>query len=63
MEDYKILDKINSGTYGDVYKIYWEGWESIKAVKKFKKIYSGWEEAEEEIEVQFYWKVQHPGII
>lgn len=51
MEDYKILDKINSGSYGDVFRITREDWDTVKAMKKFKKIYKTREEAEEEIEV------------
>lgn len=63
IEDYKIGDKIDSGTYGEVYKIFKEGWDTPLAVKKFKKIYKSKDEAEEEIEVKFYRKVQHPYII
>lgn len=63
MEDYKILEKINSGSFGDVYKITRDDLDNVKAVKKFKKVYKSKEEAEEEIEVQFFRKVHHPGII
>jgi serine/threonine protein kinase len=53
MEEYKILEKLGSGTYGNVYQIYHDNWPTLKAVKRFKKIYKSKEEADSEIEVEF----------
>ena len=47
------MDKIGSGTYGHVYQIFAEGWSSVKAAKKFKKIYSSKAEALGEMEARF----------
>jgi serine/threonine protein kinase len=64
IEGFKVLGKINSGTFGNVYKVVFEeDSKRVMAMKKFKKIYKSEEEAEEEQEVQFFRKIQHTGII
>lgn len=63
MEEYKVQDKIGSGTYGDVFQVMKAGWDELKACKTFKRHYHNAAEAEEEIEVEFLWVAKHPNII
>lgn len=40
MQDIELLEKIGSGSYGDVYKAYDKKKKSFRAVKKFKNDYN-----------------------
>ena len=57
MDSYKILHQIGSGTYGDVYKVYKEGSDILKAVK-ISELNKG-----TEAEMDFLEHVSHPFII
>ena len=57
MDEYKLVGKIGSGTYGDVYKAYHKITKQIKAIK-ISSLDKG-----TEAEMEFLAKVKHPFII
>ena len=63
MIDYDLLEKIGSGSYGDVYRAFDKKKKLYRAVKKFKKEYSSISECKNEKEVEILTKLKHQNII
>lgn len=63
MQDYEVIEKIGSGSYGDVYKAMDWKKNMLVAIKKFKKNYAAIEDCNWEKELQILTKLNHENIV
>ena len=63
MQDIEILDKIGSGSYGNVYKAYDKKKKCYRAIKKFKNHYDNVKVCMKEPEVKVMTKIKHRNIV
>jgi len=59
MQDFDILEKIGSGSYGDVYRALDKKKKVYRAIKKFKKEYESIATCKRENEVKILTKLKH----
>ena len=63
MQDYNLLEKIGSGSYGSVFKAFDVKKKEYRAIKKFKKKYKTIDACKKEVEVDVLTQLKHPNII
>lgn len=63
MQNYEVLEKLGSGSYGDVYKAFDRVKSAFVAIKKFKKSYGSIDDCKWEKELQILTKLNHINVV
>ena len=63
MQDIEILEKLGSGSYGDVFKAYDTSKKAYRAVKIFKDEYNSIRECMNDPEIKVMTKIKHKNLV